>query len=203
MGRHVEARAKIREASSIAAKAQNKTLLASTRLIEAWSSFHSATTARLERWPRKYRLAGTQFGRTATQARSLSCLIQAQSGASRSGKRLCEAAVKMATQTDDQYLISTAQLAQAEVELDGGGAQKSLQLALLAQENVGRMGQAGSEWRAWFIAARASRQLGNKAATREYAENANARLASLEQDGVRKFIRIFIEKGHSALAKAT
>ena len=181
MGRHVEARTRIREASSIAAKTQNKTLLASTRLIEGMLEFSERNYREVGTLAQEaMKLAGTQFGRTATQARYLSGLVQAHSGASRSGKRLCEAGVNMATQTDDQYLISTAQLAHAEVELDVGGAQKSLQLALLARENFGRMGQAVSEWRAWLIAARASQQLGNKTATREYAENARARLASLE-----------------------
>jgi len=181
MGRQLEARARLHEASSIAAKAQNKTLLASARLTEGaleLSEQHYRDAGALVQEAMK--LAGTQLGRTATQARYLLGLIQSHSGSSRSGKKLCEAAVNMAIQTDDQYLISTAQLAQAEVELESGDAQKALQLALQAKENFGRMGQLDSEWRAWLIAARAGQQLGDKSATREYAANANSRLVSLE-----------------------
>ncbi len=182
MGRYLEARTKLREASSIAAKAQNKTLMASVRLTEAMLEFSEQNYRQAGVLAEEVmKLAGTQFGLTITQAKYLSCLTQMYSGAGRAGRKSCEAAVGMAFQTDDHYLISAAQLAQAEVGLAGGDAQKSLQLALQAQRNFARMGQMDSEWRAWLIAARAGRQLGNKAATREFAEHANARLVSLEQ----------------------
>ena len=42
-------------------------------------------------------------------------------------------------------------------------------------------GKTDSEWRAWLIAARASKRLGNEAATDEYASYAVNRLSELEQ----------------------
>ena len=86
----------------------------------------------------------------------------------------------MALKTNDKYLLSLAQLAQAEALLDSNRPQEALQIALQTQQSFELMGQKDSEWRAGFIAARASKLLGKKAETHDYAVNADRRLRSLE-----------------------
>jgi hypothetical protein len=86
----------------------------------------------------------------------------------------------MARKTDDKYLLSVAQLAQAEALLGSNRPQEALQIALQAQQSFERLNQTNSEWRAWLIAARASQRLGKKTETHDYAVNADRRFKSLE-----------------------
>ena len=86
----------------------------------------------------------------------------------------------MALKTNDKYLLSAAQLAQAEAILDSNRPQDALQIALQTQQSFERLGQKASEWRAWLIAARASQRLGKKTEMHDYAVNADRRLKSLE-----------------------
>src|SRR6185369_714143 len=125
-------------------------------------------------------LSGKDFGLTAIQARYILGLIQVRSGASGSARQLCQEAVDMALKTNDTYLLSLAQLAQAEALLDSNRPQEALQIALQTQQSFERLGQKDSEWRAWLIAARASQRLGKKAETHDYAVNADRRLRSLD-----------------------
>jgi hypothetical protein len=48
-------------------------------------------------------------------------------------------------------------------------------------DSFARSGQQASEWRAWLIAARASRNLHDAEHARAYAEKASAALSTLEQ----------------------
>ena len=86
----------------------------------------------------------------------------------------------MATATGDPQLLSSAWLSCAESMLDSGETQRALETALSAQKNFARFGKTDSEWRAWLIAARASKRLGNDAAG-EYASYAVNRLSDLKQ----------------------
>jgi len=185
LGRYEEARAAIQEASSIAQASggTNKLLLTALRMIEArmeFSELHNQLAGMKSK--QALNLAGKQYKVTAIQARYVLGLIQSHSGAARGGRQLCEAAIDMATQIGDQQLISAALLAQAEVLLDGGDARGALQTALRAQASFAHFGQKESEWRAWLLAARASQRLSQQAVMREYASNANARLARLEHE---------------------
>lgn len=87
----------------------------------------------------------------------------------------------MATQTGDPWLISRAQLALASALVEDNEAQGALTNALAAQESFARAGQHDSEWRAWLVAARASRRAGDEAKAREYAANAADSLTRLQQ----------------------
>jgi tetratricopeptide (TPR) repeat protein len=181
VGRYNEARTALGEASSIAQASNKKLLLASAQMTEAFMQLSEQHTEQARTYARKaLDLAGKDFGLTATQARYVLGLVQARSGASGSAKQLCQEAVDMALKTNDQYLLSVAQLALAEATLDSKGAQDALKVALQAQQSFERLGQKDSEWRAWLIAARASQRLGERAAMHEYAVNANKRLGSLE-----------------------
>ena len=185
IGRYEEARKALHEASSIAETPDgtNKLLLAAIRMIDALmelSELHNQQAG--VKSHQALNLAGTQYKVTAIQARYVLGLTESRSGATRAGRRLCEAAVDMATHTGDPNLLSAALLASAEVMLDGGEAQPALQTALRAQESFARFGQRDSEWRAWLIAALAGQRLGKETVMREYASNAKARLTNLEQE---------------------
>lgn len=126
-------------------------------------------------------LAGNQYPDTAADAEVTLGLAETRSGSAREGTRLCTHAIELATNTGDPQLISSAGLASAEALLQSGEAQRALDAALWVQESVARSGQLDSEWRAWLIASRARRRLGEDALARENASTAAARLSSLEQ----------------------
>ena len=181
IGRFNEARSALTEASATAQKFNRKLLLASAQMTEAFMQLSEQHEPQASTHARKASdLADKEFSLTATQANYVLALIQSHSGASRLAKQSSQKAVDMALATEDPYLISAAQLAQAEVAVAGRDVRTALQLALHTQQSFERFGQKDSEWRAWLIAARASQRLGDKTATRDYAVNADRRLKSLE-----------------------
>ena len=78
-------------------------------------------------------------------------------------------------------LISSAQLALAEVLLQGGDASGALTNALAAQSLFATDKQLDSEWRAWLIAARAAQSAGNKPTSKDYASRAETQRAAFEK----------------------
>jgi serine/threonine protein kinase/tetratricopeptide (TPR) repeat protein len=109
------------------------------------------------------------------------CLAQVLSGAGADGRRSCDEAVTTATHLVDTLRLSNAMLAQAEAELETNDTQNALTNALLVQDRFNRAGQQESEWRAWLIAALASRRQGNESAAREYLAHAQDVLSQLQQ----------------------
>jgi hypothetical protein len=107
-------------------------------------------------------------------------LAQLNSGTS-SAITSCQKAFDTATQAGGPRIVSSAQLALAEVLLAKGDAAKALTFALQAQETFARLGQRHSEWRAWLIAAQSSLQLKDAAKVDEYATRADALLKALER----------------------
>ena len=87
----------------------------------------------------------------------------------------------MAKQMGNPWLVSKAQLALAEALLENGETQTALATALQAQESFTRSGQAESEWRAWLLAARATRRNGDQAKAQEQATRAADLLSQLQQ----------------------
>jgi hypothetical protein len=126
-------------------------------------------------------LAGGEYPAIAIQAKHTLALAQTRSGVMRGTMLLCESAIEMATGTGDSQLLSGAWLSCAEAMLEGSRTQLALETALNAQQNFARFGKTDSEWRAWLIAARASKRLGNEAAADQYASYAVNRLSELEQ----------------------
>lgn len=124
-------------------------------------------------------LAGTQ-SESAVEARRILGLALTASQA-REGVRACEEALEMATRAGNPWLISGSRLSLAEALLQVRDFQGALAQALQAQESFARSGQRASEWRAWLMAARASRGLRAEAQAREYAQQASASLSGLEQ----------------------
>jgi hypothetical protein len=127
------------------------------------------------------RVSVGEYPAIAIQAKHTLALAQTRSGVMRGTKFLRDNAIEMATATGDPQLLSGAWLASAESMLDGSSTQRALETALSAQKNFARFGKTDSEWRAWLIAARASKRLGNEAAADEYASYAVNRLSALEQ----------------------
>ena len=78
----------------------------------------------------------------------------------------------MAKESRLPRLISSAQLALAEVLVLAKDAEGALRAALDAQPLCARFGQQDSEWRAWLMAARASQIVGNRSAAQMYASRA-------------------------------
>jgi serine/threonine protein kinase/tetratricopeptide (TPR) repeat protein len=181
VGRYGEARTALGEVLSIAQTSNKKLLLASAQMTEAFMQLSEQHTQQARANARKAQdLAGKDFGLTATQARYVLGLIQVRSGASGSARQLCQEAVDMALKTNDKYLLSVAQLTQAEVMLDSNRPQEALQIALQTRPSFELLGQKVSEWRAWLIAARASQRLGKKMFMHDFAVNADKSLKSLQ-----------------------
>lgn len=103
------------------------------------------------------------------------------SGTISAGQVECQKAVEAATRAGVPRLVASAQLAQAEATLAGGDARGALAAALQAQETLARLGRRHSEWRAWLVAAQASRRLRDEAKVREYAARAAELLTALER----------------------
>jgi len=115
------------------------------------------------------------------QAQYLLGLVKAFSGQRVEAQKLCEEAMKAASNTGDFGLYSRALLAGAEAALKGNDAKTALILATQAQERFARGEQLESEWRAWLIASRASQQLGDTNKAEEQMQNGINVRSKLEQ----------------------
>ena len=96
-------------------------------------------------------------------------------------QKLCDESIKAASSASDFGLHSRALLACAEVALKGNDPNTALTLAIQAQERFARGVQLESEWRAWVIASRATRILGDSNKAQEQMKNAEAARSKLEQ----------------------
>jgi serine/threonine protein kinase/Tfp pilus assembly protein PilF len=123
----------------------------------------------------------SQYASVAITATYTRCLGEALSGAAREGKASCEDALQMAQSAGDTTLISKATLALAEALYESGDKDGAIEKALRAQESFARAGQQESEWRAWLIAARASRGKGDEVAAQQQMAKAAAILNRLKQ----------------------
>ena len=126
-------------------------------------------------------LGGAQDKDFSVQVADTLGLAQLNSGTSRAGVTECQKAIDIATRAGDPRLIANAQLALAEVLLATGDAANGLASALQAQKTFARLGSRHSEWRAWLIAAQASRQERDEAKVEEYTAHAAEMLKSLER----------------------
>jgi tetratricopeptide (TPR) repeat protein len=108
-------------------------------------------------------------------------LVDAETGKHADAKKLCDEAMDSASTAGNAVLHSRAMLACAESAWKGNDAGNALSLALQAQERFATGHQAESEWRAWFIAGRASNKLGDKSRSDEMLNNALSTRSRLEQ----------------------
>jgi tetratricopeptide (TPR) repeat protein len=115
------------------------------------------------------------------QAQYVLALAKADSGAQVEARKLCDESLKATSSAGDFGLHSRALLACAEVALKGKDAPTALTLATRAQERFSRGSQLESEWRAWAIASRASKELGQSDNAQEQMKNAEEARSKLEQ----------------------
>jgi serine/threonine protein kinase/Tfp pilus assembly protein PilF len=125
--------------------------------------------------------AGTEFRTVAADAKIVTGLSDAYSGAKAAGRKTIVEAVDLAKQLNDPTQMAAAQLAQAIIALLDGDSRAASSYALQAEEVFARLGQNASEWQALLIAAQANQNLGDKNRAREYAMRAKDTLAKLEQ----------------------
>jgi hypothetical protein len=115
------------------------------------------------------------------RAKLVQALAHARAGGAAAARRQCEEAVAMARTLGDPWLLSNAQLALAEVSLEGGDARAALEQAVAAQESFGRAEQREAEWRASVVAARAASRAGGAAAAQQHAARAARVLSEIQQ----------------------
>ena len=115
------------------------------------------------------------------QAQYVLALAKADTGAQVEARKLCDESLKATANGGDFGLHSRALLACAEVALKAKDAQTALTLATQAQERFTRGVQLESEWRAWAIASRASKELGHSDDAQKQLRNAETTRSKLEQ----------------------
>jgi tetratricopeptide (TPR) repeat protein len=124
---------------------------------------------------------GDPKSNVTVQAQYVLALAKANTGAQNDARKLCDESIKAASNAGDFSLQSRALLACAEVALKGKDARNALRLATEAQERFARGHQLESEWRAWAIASRASKDLGDANKAQEQLKSEEAARAGLEQ----------------------
>ena len=195
LGRYDEARAALDASFELANKkeAQLKTVLAWVHLIRARIGLSQNQAAEAKKEAQAVMDLSDKLPDVSLQAKQVMCLAQASSGAAAAGRKLCEEALSAANALKSRPLITSSQLALAEAMLLDKDAAAALQTALDAQKIFGQSGQKDSEWRALLIAARASDLAGDKAASRQYAGQADAAGNALQQtlgaDGYQGYLR--------------
>jgi tetratricopeptide (TPR) repeat protein len=115
------------------------------------------------------------------QAQYVLASAKADTGAQAEARKLCDESLNATSIAGDFGLHSRALLACAQVALKGKDAETALNLATQAQERFTRGVQLESEWRAWAIASRDSKELGHSDNAQEQMKNAETTRSKLEQ----------------------
>jgi len=183
LGRYDEARAALDTAFDLANKkeAQLKTVLAWVHLVRARIALSQTQYAEAKKEGELALELSAEFPDAALEAKCTIGLATAFTGSAPAGRKLCDEALTMAQTLKSRSVITSAQLASAEVRLLNRDASGALQTALEAQKTFGQSGQKDSEWRALLFAARASDLAGDRSAARDYASRADAACNALPQ----------------------
>src|SRR5262249_43726806 len=126
-------------------------------------------------------LGGAQDKDFSVQVAYTQCLSQLNTGMLHAGIAQCQQAFDTATRAGNPRLVASAQLALSEGLLASGDAANALAMALTAQQAFARLGSRHSEWRAWLIAAQASRRQSDTTKVEEYATHGAGLLKALEK----------------------
>jgi tetratricopeptide (TPR) repeat protein len=184
LGRYVDARASLQQASELANRPDGgmKALAAQLSLVEAQlllSERHfPAAKAKGEE---ALALAGTQYTDVSVGARHLLTYAKLYLGNAREAKSQFEQDIETAKRSGKEQPPNGSLLGLAEAMLEIGDARNAAATAILAQAGFASAGQQESEWWAWLVAARATRRAGDDAKAREYASHASGRLLDLQQ----------------------
>ena len=184
LGHYTEARDALSKAFDVASRPGgiDKQLLAWVHLFRAQMALSEFRYSEAIAESRKASaLGGTQEKDFAVQVSYTHGLSELHSGTSHAGMVKCQKAFDIATRAGAPRLISNAQLALAEALLASGDAANALTSALQAQQAFARLGSRHSEWRAWLIAAQASRRQQDDTKVDEYAARAAGLLTAFEK----------------------
>ena len=179
LGRDQEAKLLLDELFKTATKSNFLALIPILHLIHAELSLSEGNLSQATSASNEAIKAGGPKSEIAIQAQYILGLVKATSRSE--SQKLCEESMKDASNAGDFGLHSRALLACAEVALKGNDPQTALTLATQAQERFSRGVQFESEWRAWMIASRASKMLGDSNKAQEQIRNAEAARSKLEQ----------------------
>jgi tetratricopeptide (TPR) repeat protein/predicted Ser/Thr protein kinase len=183
LGRYPDAREALGQASAIARGPGGYDDLA--RLVDQYQS-EIALSERQFSAAREgaHKLMGSpgKLGASATvETAGVYCSAEILSGARQAGLAACQTALDEARKSGVPRLVSAAQLAVAEAQLETGDSARARETALAARNQFSIGGQAESEGRASLIAARAARASGDAAGARELAAAAVHSFAALSQ----------------------
>ncbi|HEX7334108.1 MAG TPA: tetratricopeptide repeat protein [Pyrinomonadaceae bacterium] len=184
LGHYTEARDALTQAFDVASRPGgiDKQLLAWVHLLRARMALSEFRYSEAVAESRKASaLGGAQDKDFSVQVSYTHGLAELHSGTSRAGQVKCQEALDIATRASAPRLIANAQLALAEALLANGDAANALSSALQAQQTFARLGSRHSEWRAWLIAAEASRRQQDDTKVDEYAARAAGLLTALEK----------------------
>jgi len=187
LGRYSEARASLEELFSILNR-----LSSDNNNKEVWAAWAHLISARMALSERRFPEAkaeclqaletvAPQNKNTIAVAKATLGLVETFSGQRAKGRKLCEEASLIAAGTDDLRLVSDVRLVLAEALLESGDRRGALIAALQAQESFERQRKHESEWRAWLIAARASRLTGDHDSAHEQSARAGRLLSIIQQ----------------------
>jgi tetratricopeptide (TPR) repeat protein len=185
LGRYAEARKALDDANKIAdhPDASYKAVLSYICLANAQMLLSEARFSEsIKQSQRALELTGNRDSKqdkeVTIQAKCALGLATALSGSSRTGREMCEQAVAAARYSP--RLLSSSLLSLAEAQLAANDPKGALASALEAKESFESYGQQDSLWRAWLIAARASKLAGDGSSV-EYATRAMDSLSSFER----------------------
>ncbi|HVG32667.1 MAG TPA: tetratricopeptide repeat protein [Pyrinomonadaceae bacterium] len=190
MGRYTEARDALGQAYALASAPEGtyKSILAELSLRKAEIAlseqrFAEARTAAEQALGESLGSNGVDFvyKDVAVQAKYTRGLALVFSGARDEARKSCEEALALAMNTGDAALVSRSLLALAEVLLESNDPTLASLKASEAQQRFARAGQLESEWRAWLILARASRQKGDDLTAQQQLTKSTELLMQLQQ----------------------
>jgi len=183
LGRYAEAKTALDGAFELANRkeAQYKTVMAQVHLFRAQTALSQRQYAEAVKNAQLAIAASQEFPDIMAQAQFTLGLANAYSGAAAAGQKLGEDALALANKTKSRVIITSVQLALAEIYLLEKNSDQAQKSALELQKIFAQSGQKDSEWRALLIAARASDLAGNKSAAQEYAARADKSCSELQQ----------------------
>jgi tetratricopeptide (TPR) repeat protein len=179
MGRYEEAKQLLKELFNLTkSNGLSQALIPELHLIQAQMSLSQGELRQASASADEAIKAGGPKSDATIQAQYILAFAQAGSG---EAQKLCSQSIQAATDAGDFGLLSRSLLGCAEVALKGGDSKTALSLATQAQERFARGVQLESEWRAWAIASRASKNLGDDNTAQEQMRSAETTRSRLEQ----------------------
>lgn len=198
LGRYDEAKTKFAQATDIAQKSQpkpNKDLL-------SWISLFSAQmylserkfNEAIESSQQAITLGGSNLKAVTVRATYTLGLAHSLAGRTSVGRKYCENAVLLAQSLRDPLPLSGALLALAQASLNLGDTQSALTSASQAEQRFAAANQHESQWRALLMMSRAVGATAQTETTQQFASQAKAVRAALEQEWGQENYRSYLSR---------